>query len=131
MSSITAGTLVNLDAAVQTDGSLLATRVEVDDSAALGEFVGPWTFTNGQPGHFVILPNDCFPTPDLPVCDSLVQATSGAAFSVSGEFTNLQSLPFVPAFGASSSVLGQNFSSFSQGATTQGTPLVTAVGCMW
>jgi hypothetical protein len=127
LSSISAGTLVDLDAAVQTDGSLLATRVEVDEPAALAEFVGPWTFTNGHPGQFVILPNGCFPVPSVVVCDSAVQATSGAFFSVSGEFSNLQNLPFVPVFSASSSVLGQNFSSFSQGATTQGTPLVTAV----
>ncbi|MFY9729869.1 MAG: DUF5666 domain-containing protein [Candidatus Acidiferrales bacterium] len=128
LSSITVGALVDLDAAVQADGSLLARRVQVNDPAALAEFVGPWTFTNGQPGQFVILPNDCFPAPDVVVCESAVQTTSGAAFSVSGEFSNLQNLPFVPEFGASSLVLGQNFSSLSQGANTpQGTPLVTAV----
>jgi hypothetical protein len=128
LSSITVGTLVDLDAAIRPDGSLLARRVQVNDPAALAEFVGPWTFTNGQPGQFVILPNDCFPAPDIAVCDSAVQATSGAAFSVSGEFSNLQNLPFVPEFGASSLVLGQNFSSLSQGANTpQGIPLVTAV----
>ena len=128
LSSITVGTLVDLDAAIQPDGSLLARRVQVNDSAALAEFVGPWTFTNGQPGQFVILPNDCFPLPDIVVCDSAVQAISGAAFSVSGEFGNLQDLPFVPAFGASSLVLGQNFSSFSLGARTpQGIPLATAI----
>ena len=128
LSSIMVGTLVDLDAAVQADASQLATRVQVNDPAAVGEFVGPWTFTNGQPGLFVILPNDCFPALDIAVCESVVQATRGAAFSVSGEFSNLQNLPFVPEFGASSLVLGQNFSSLSQGANTpQAIPLVTAV----
>ena len=100
LSSITMGMLVDLDAAIQADGSLLARRVEVNDPAALAEFVGPWTFTNGQPGQFVILPNYCFPAPDIAVCESAVQATSGAVFSVSGEFSNLQNLPFVPEFGS-------------------------------
>ena len=50
MSSIAVGTLIDLDAAVQADGSLLATRIEVDDPSAIAEFVGRWTFTNGQPG---------------------------------------------------------------------------------
>jgi hypothetical protein len=127
LSSITVGTLVDLDAAVQADGSLLATRVQVNDPAALAEFVGRWTFTNGQPGQFVILPNTCFPDPAIMVCDSAVQATSGPAFSVSGEFTNLQNLPFVPLFGASSLVLGQNFSSFSPGGHSSTGALITAV----
>ena len=65
LSSITMGMLVDLDAAIQADGSLLARRVQVNDPAAVDEFVGPWTFTNGKTGQFVILPNDCFPAPNL------------------------------------------------------------------
>jgi hypothetical protein len=128
LSSITVGTLVDLDAAIQADGSLLARRVQVNDPAALAEFVGPWTFTNSQPGQFVILPNDCFPTPDVVVCDSAVQATSGAVFSVSGEFSNLQNVPFTPSFTSSSAVLGQNFSSYSLGTSSpQGVPIATTI----
>lgn len=84
LSSITVGTLIDLDAAVQADGSLLATRIEVKDPAALAEFAGPWTFTNGQPGQFGILPNDCFPVPAVVVCDSAIQATSGAPSAFPG-----------------------------------------------
>lgn len=105
-----------------------ATRIEVDDASALADFVGPLISTDSQPGQFGILPNDCFPVPAVVVCDSAIQATSGATFSVSGEFRNLQNLPFVPAFGASSLVLGQNFSSFSEGVISpQGAPLITTV----
>ncbi len=128
LSSITMGMLVDLDAAIQADGSLLATRVQVNDPAALAEFVGPWTFTNGQPGLFVILPNDCFPVPDIVVCDSSVQSNGTTVFSVSGELTNLQNVPFTPSFTSSNAVLGQNFSSYSLGARSpQGVPIVTTI----
>ncbi|HTR25092.1 MAG TPA: hypothetical protein VMI10_14015 [Terriglobales bacterium] len=127
-SSIASGMLANLDAAVQTDGSLLATRIQVDDPTAIAEFTGPWTFSDGQPGSFVILPQGCFHTLDNPVCDSGFQSTNGATFSVSGEFTNLQSLPFTASFTCTSLSLGQNLSGFSQGARdSHGVPIVTTI----
>ncbi len=128
LSSITVGMLVDMDAAVQPDGSLLATRIQVDDPTALAEFVGPWTALSSLPGEFVILPNDCFPAPDNPVCDSAVQSSGATVFRVSGELSNLQNLPFTPTFTSSNAVLGQNFSSYSLGTRSpQGIPNATAI----
>jgi hypothetical protein len=128
LSSITVGMLVDLDSAVQSDGSLLATRIQVDDPAAVAEFVGPWTSPTAQTGGLVILPDDCFPAPDNPVCDSAVQSSSATVFRVSGELSNLQNVPFTPSFTSSNAVLGQNFSSYSLGARNpQGVPIATTI----
>ena len=128
LSSVTVGMLVDMDAAVQADGSLLATRIQVDNPTALAEFVGPWTALSSLPGEFAILPNDCFPAPDNPVCDSAVQSSGATVFRVSGELSNLQNLPFTPTFTSSNAVLGQNFSSYSLGTRSpQGIPNATAI----
>jgi Domain of unknown function (DUF5666) len=128
LASLEAGMLVNIDVAIQPDGSLLATRVEVDDSAAPAVFVGPWIAPTAQSNVFVILPVGCFPMPDNPVCDSVVQSTGNTVFSVSGQFSNVASLPFPASFSSSSVVLGQNVSSFSLGVrNVQGVPIATTV----
>jgi len=108
--------LSGLDGALQIDGSLLATRMEVENPSALNISTGPLTsvdtlvpvlmqygrtqmgslltdWVNGQPGQY-----DKSPYFDF----------SNAAFQISGQFTNLQSLPFVPSFNASNMVAGQN-----------------------
>jgi hypothetical protein len=128
LASLSAGMLVNVDVAIQSDGSLLATRVEVDDSAAPTVFVGPWTSLTGQAQTFVILPVTCFPMPDNPVCDNVIQTSGSTASSVSGQFGNLASLPFTANFSSSRVTLGQNVSSLSLGARNlQGVPIATTV----
>jgi hypothetical protein len=49
-SSLSANLLVNFDAAIQSDGSLLATRVEVDDATAVLEAIGPFIAPAGGVG---------------------------------------------------------------------------------
>ncbi len=128
LSSITVGMLVDMDAAVQADGSLLATRIQVDDPTALAEFVGPWTALSSLSGEFAILPNDCFPAPDNPVCDSAVQSSGATVFRISGELSNLQNVPFTASFTSSNAVLGQNFSSYSLGTRSpQGIPIAITI----
>jgi Domain of unknown function (DUF5666) len=113
---LTAGTFVNMDGAVQSDGSLLATRIEVENPAAINLFTGPVMAVfalepvfmlygrteigplltdpvNNQPGMY-------FETPDFDL--------SNATFHISGQFSNLGSLPFVPSFDASNLASGQN-----------------------
>lgn len=113
-SALSAGMFLNLDGAIQSDGSLLATRIAVEDPAAIDEFsgplmsvYGPGTFLaqygrtelgalqtfNGQSGVYWDLPYFNF---------------SNATFNVSGQLTNLQSLPFVPSFTAANMVAGQD-----------------------
>lgn len=114
-SALSAGMFLNLDGAIQPDGSLLATRIEVEDSSAPNNSGGPVTWVdnvvpaftlygrtelgslltiNGQSGIYLSAPN--------------FDIDSNTVFQISGQFTNLQSLPFVPSFNASNMVAGQN-----------------------
>lgn len=114
-SALSAGMFLNLDGAIQPDGSLLATRIEVEDSSAPNNSSGPVTWVdnvvpgftlygrtelgslltiNGQSGIYLSAPN--------------FDIDSNTVFQISGQFTNLQSLPFVPSFNASNMVAGQN-----------------------
>jgi len=113
-SALSSGMFLNVDGAIQSDGSLLATRIAVEDPSALNEFSGPLVFVdsavpvltqygrnelgalvtiNGQSGYYFDIPDFDF---------------SNAAFNISGQLTNLQNLPFVPSFTASNIVAGQN-----------------------
>jgi hypothetical protein len=114
-SALVPGMFLNLDGAIQSDGSLLATRIEVEDSSEPNDSSGPvmWVGNvvpafemygrtelgtlltiNGQSGIY-------FDTPNFDIESSTV-------FQISGQFTNLQSLPFVPSFNASNMVAGQD-----------------------
>jgi Domain of unknown function (DUF5666) len=113
-SALSPGMFLNVDGAIQSDGSLLATRIEVEDSSAINDFSGPVVSVdnvvpvlslygrtelgslqtiNGQSGIYF----------DFPYFDF-----DNAVFQISGQFTNLQNLPFVPSFDSSNMVAGQN-----------------------
>ena len=113
-SALSPGMFLNVDGATQSDGSLLATRIAVEDSSAINDSSGPVMFVdnvvpalmlygrtelgslltiNGQSGIYFDTPNFDF---------------SKAAFNISGQLTNLQKLPFVPSFNASNVVAGQS-----------------------
>jgi hypothetical protein len=113
-SALTAGMFLNMDGAIQSDGSLLATRIALEDSSAINEFSGPIMMVdnivptlqlygrtelgtlqtiNGQSGYYFDIPQFDF---------------TNAVFGISGQLTNLQNLPFVPSFNASNMVAGQN-----------------------
>ncbi len=113
--ALSSGMFVDLDGAIQSDGSLLATRIAAIDSSSLNESSGPVmqvsnvipvlqlygrtelgtlvTDIAGNKGIYMPFPQMDF---------------SNAQFGISGAFTNLQTLPFVPSFNASSIVAGQN-----------------------
>jgi Domain of unknown function (DUF5666) len=112
-SAISAGMFLNVDGAIQSDGSLVATRIAVQDPSAINELSGPLMFVDTEvpvltqygrteQGTLVPVPNGTayFDTPDFDF--------GNAAFNISGQLTNLQSLPFVPSFTASNMVAGQN-----------------------
>lgn len=107
-SSLTVGTFVNLDGAIQVDGSVLATRVAVEDIAAADVVRGPLMEV----------------TPSVSAIDMHAREQQGkdfpgyiggfgpykfdnATFQISGQMSNLGSLPFVPSFNASNMVPGQ------------------------
>jgi hypothetical protein len=119
LSELAVGMPVEVDEAVQADGSLAATRVQVYDANTdtLSVNIGPLlntNFTLEYPGTNLV-PNLLFvargvgqgTVPEDDVCEAPNWNDSGAVFQVSGEFANLQSLPFPATFDASSVAPGQ------------------------
>src|SRR5580765_5400127 len=125
-SALVPGMFLNIDGATQSDGSLLATRIEVEDFSAINDSNGPVMFVaslvpvfqlygrtelgdlltiNGQKGIYMDFPSFDFST---------------ATFRISGQFANLQNLPFVPSFSGSNIVPGQDVDIASGALSTVG-----------
>jgi Domain of unknown function (DUF5666) len=114
-SALSAGMFVNMDGALQPDGSLAATRIGVEDPTTLNMLTGPMLevsnevpvlmlYGRQEQGPLVTITGIgtglYIPTPYINF--------STSAFAISGQLTNLQSLPFVPSFNGSNMVPGQN-----------------------
>ena len=57
VSALSAGVLLNVDGAMQSDGSLLATRIAVEDPSAINEFSGPVDVCEQySPGPYALWP---------------------------------------------------------------------------
>jgi hypothetical protein len=121
-SALTPNLLFSFDAAIQSDGSLLATRIEVDDPTAVVGVAGPFIPALFEPGVFNTInleQNGCaVPSPDIPFC-GIVFSQNGTVFNVSGEFTNLTSLPFSASFTTANFLPGQNVLVTSPGIPDQ------------
>lgn len=129
-STLAVGTLVNMDVTIQPDGSLLATRVEVDDLAAPMVSIGPLLSPTSVPTQFVNVPtlSEGCTTTGTPFCGVIFNYDNNTVFSLSGEFSNAESLPFPATFTGPGLLLGQNVSFFSLGQLMgQGSELVTTV----
>jgi hypothetical protein len=126
-SALSAGMFLDVDGAIQSDGSLLGTRIALEDSSAINESSGPVMFVD------TIVPDlELFGRTELgvltedPVGHSGVYLPfpyfdhSNAIFRTSSQFTNLQNLPFVPSFNSSSIVAGQNVDVTSNQFSTVG-----------
>jgi len=108
--AIAVGTFVDMDGAIQSDGSLLATRIAVEDPSAGDIISGPMIQVTPSVSTLLMLPRQqqgkdfvcCYQGGSIPVYYST------AIFQISGQFANLVSLPFVPSFSASNMVPGQN-----------------------
>ncbi len=107
-SPLAMGTFVNMDGAIQTDGSLLATRIAVEDPFANDIVRGPVIQVANSVSSLFLHAREQ-QGKDLPgYVSGFGPFTFGsAAFQISGQFTNLKSLPFVPSFTASNIVPGQ------------------------
>jgi hypothetical protein len=107
-SGLASGLPVSLDAAIQSDGSLLATRVSVQDTSAanLTTLSGPLLqIASSQPtfAAFGTLQQGV-----LLFFGSCYYNFGSATFAISGRLTNLQSLPFAATFTGVNIVPGQN-----------------------
>lgn len=109
-SDLAVGTFVNIDGAVRSDGSLVATRIAVEDPAATTVVTGPLLQISDLEPSFVLwgrqqqgaLYADNF------VLGGQYFSFGNAVFQVSGQLANLHALPFLPSFNAANIVPGQN-----------------------
>lgn len=99
------GTFVDLDGAIQGDGSIAATRVAIADLAAVNVQRGPLLFVSNAVPILDMLPRQA-QGKDEPADYEPFNFDSGT-FRVSGAFPNLQALPFTPSFNAQNMVPGQ------------------------
>jgi len=111
-SALSTGMFVDVDGAIQSDGSLLATRIQVENTSAVNLISGPilgafgsilMPYGRTELGPLLTINDRSGIYSDINDFDF-----STATFGISGAFTNLQNLPFVPSFSAANMVPGQN-----------------------
>lgn len=112
LSVVAAGMFVDMDGAMQPDGSLLATRIAVEDPSAADMFSGPLIEVIPSVSTVLMLPRQQ-QGKDFVCCyqgGSILPNFGTAIFQISGQLANLGNLPFVPSFNASNMIPGQNVS---------------------
>jgi hypothetical protein len=127
-SSLSSNLLVNFDAAIQSDGSLLATRVEVDDATATLEAIGPFIVPVGSPGGFLmdlLEFNGCADSSNT-FCGTenlaTFQSNGNTVFNVSQQFSNVATLPFPASFSSANFLQGQNVSALTSSDSSVSPP---------
>lgn len=118
------GALVDMDAAVQQDGSLLATRIALIETNLANLTVVEGPVMEVSAAEPVILfegtAQEGYFAPNLGY--SLYYNFGNATFEVSSQPTNLATLPFPAGFSAASMVAGQRMAISTQATTFQGGP---------
>jgi hypothetical protein len=109
-SDLAVGTFVNLDGAIQSDGSLAATRIAVEDTSATTVVTGPLLFVSKIEPALTLWGRQQQGAlyADFYVLGGQDFSFTNAAFQISGQLSNVQELPFTPSFTASNIVPGQN-----------------------
>jgi hypothetical protein len=104
------GTFVDIDGAVQADGSLMATRIAVEDLSATSFLTGPVLFVSEAEPALAIYgrQEEGALYAGIHVGGAQDFSFGNALFQISGQLANLNSLPFTPSFDAASMVAGQN-----------------------
>jgi hypothetical protein len=117
LSELTGGMFVNMDTAVQANGSLLAKRVEVKDTTArnvlMGQLLDQGSALTGGAVTVIDVMGVQQQGDDLttePVDFERYQLASDTSFVTSGQFTNITSLPFLASFSAANLVTSQQIS---------------------
>jgi hypothetical protein len=106
LSALVPGEFVDMDASIQSDGSLLATRILVNDIAAIDTSVGPVAYVSAPEPSFIDLGRQVQGTEQISEI-WYYSFTTNTSFQVSNEFTNLGGLPFTPTFNGTNFVGGQ------------------------
>ena len=118
-SALAVGTLVDVDGAIQTDGSVLAMRLAAYDPVALNVMIGPLVFVYGSGPQFYSLGRQQQGQDYSAQAHSvgIYSFSDTTAFQITGQFTNVDSLPFTASFNGSNMVPGQNVAVYSQAIT--------------
>lgn len=97
-SALAVGMFVDADAVVQSDGSLLATRVAVEDPSALNILSGPLLSVAPSTSNLLMLPREQQGSffSGVYAFGSMGLNFGSAIFQTSGQFTNLGDLPSRP-----------------------------------
>jgi Domain of unknown function (DUF5666) len=122
-SELAVGMIANLDLTVQSDGSLLATRVEVDDPGATNVLAGPLGTVFAAQGDIVDLgrTNEEFNQSVVPGSTAMEYSfDASTAFKLSGVIAVPSNLPFSAKFERSNMIAGQNVSVASRLIVTSG-----------
>ena len=126
LATLVAGMPVDMDTAIQSDGSLLATRVAVvdPDTTSLSVVGGPLLFVYEAGSTLTSLGRDeqgYLFTPG-PACCAYDLSFGNVVYQISGQFTNLQNLPFPASFNSATIFAGQNVLFTSHALTISGGP---------
>lgn len=122
VSALSTGMPVDMDVALQADGSLMATRVAIYDTDATN-----LSLSIGQ----VISVGNYFPSSVNALTSQMVGRLTAlddafsygnASSQISGQFTNLQNLPFAATFNAANTITGQNVLVTSNALAANGLP---------
>jgi Domain of unknown function (DUF5666) len=110
LSALSVGTFMVMDGDIQSDGSLLATRIAVEDPSAVDVILGPVMFVSAAEPALAVWGREQQGSDytDSHVIGAQNFSFDHAVFQISGQLSNLQDLPFVPSFTASNIVSGQN-----------------------
>jgi hypothetical protein len=125
-STLVAGMPVGMDVSIQKDGALLALRVAVQDAnpTDLSVVSGPLLFVASSEPALLTFEQEAqgllFP-PGL-ISSAFNFSFGNAVYQISGQFTNLQSLPFSPMLNAATIVAGQNVSVTAHALALAGGP---------
>jgi hypothetical protein len=125
-STLAAGMPVDMDVSIQEDGSLLASRVEVQDAnpTDLSVVNGPLLLVASSQPTLVNFPQEAqgLLFPISPAFGAFNFSFGNVTFQISGQFTNLQSLPFATMLNAASIFAGQNLSVSAHALALMGGP---------
>src|SRR5262249_45389477 len=99
-SALAVGSFINMDGAIQKDGSVQATRIALQDASAANVMIGPLLFSsNFQPSFYVFgRQQQGTDLSSTHMIGAFPFNYDTAVLQISGQLANLQNLPFVPSF---------------------------------
>ncbi len=117
LSALQVGTFVDMDGALQADGSVLATRIASYDQSALNVMIGPLLQLAASAPDFYSFPSEqqgqTYSQPLGSQGLGIYSYSDTTSFQISGQMSNVNSLPFAASFTSGNMVTGQNVAVFS------------------